>query len=97
MPAQWRTGIRCRTDNTHHVWHGAGSFQIDAPDAEEMARRRLEVVFATRHWNLILLDYTAGDPRTAAGTGNPSQPQVCILMNDNCATIRIEDTKRARR
>jgi len=28
---------------THHVRHGAGSFEIDAPDAEEMARRRLEV------------------------------------------------------
>ncbi len=28
---------------THHVRHGAGSFEIDAPDAVEMARRRLEV------------------------------------------------------
>ena len=28
----------------HHVLHGTGSFEIDAPDAEEMARRRLDVV-----------------------------------------------------
>ncbi len=28
---------------THHVRHGAGSFEIAAPDEEEMARRRLEV------------------------------------------------------
>ena len=28
----------------HHVLHGTGSFEFDAPDAEEMARRRLDVV-----------------------------------------------------
>ena len=28
----------------HHVLHGTGSFEIDPPDAEEMQRRRLEVV-----------------------------------------------------
>ena len=28
----------------HHVLHGTGSFEIDAPDAAEMARRRLDVV-----------------------------------------------------
>ena len=27
----------------HHVLHGTGSFEIDAPDAAEMARRRLDV------------------------------------------------------
>ena|SRR5437773_5582969 len=28
----------------HHVLHGTGSFEIDPPDAEEMTRRRLDVV-----------------------------------------------------
>src|SRR5439155_19208644 len=28
----------------YHVLHGAGSFEIEAPDVEEMARRRLDVV-----------------------------------------------------
>ena len=28
----------------YHVLHGAGSFEIEAPDAEEMARRRFDVV-----------------------------------------------------
>ena len=29
---------------SHHVLHGTGSFEIDPPDAEEMARRRLDVL-----------------------------------------------------
>src|SRR5215831_7816836 len=28
----------------HHVQHGTGSFEIEPPDAEEMARRRLDVI-----------------------------------------------------
>src|SRR5215470_7855163 len=28
----------------HHVLHGTGSFEIEPPDAEEMARRRLDVI-----------------------------------------------------
>ena len=28
----------------HHVLHGTGSFEIEPPDAEEMARRRLDIV-----------------------------------------------------
>jgi len=29
---------------SHHVLHGTGSFEIDPPDSEEMARRRLDVL-----------------------------------------------------
>jgi phosphinothricin acetyltransferase len=28
----------------HHVLHGAGSFEVDPPDVEEMTRRRFEII-----------------------------------------------------
>ena len=37
--------VRSITDiYAHHVLHGTGSFEIDPPDADEMARRRLDVI-----------------------------------------------------